>query len=77
MKQVTLLGILIQFGTNLKQVKKDLSPIVWDKFRAAVNSNNIPAVKHILTYPDFYNRYYIWLVVLSKSILRGVFIFHR
>ena len=59
MKQVTLLGILIQFRTNLKQVKKDLSPIVWDKFRAAVNSNNISAVKHILTYSDFYNRYYI------------------
>ena len=59
MKQVTLLGILIQFRTNLKQVKKDLSPIVWDKFRAAVNSNNIPAVKHILTYPGFYNRYYV------------------
>ena len=59
MKQVTLLGILIQFRTNLKQVKKDLSPIAWDKFRAAVNSNNISAVKHILTYPDFYNRYYI------------------
>ena len=59
MKQVTLLGILIQFRTNLKQVKKDLTPIAWDKFRAAVNSNNISAVKHILTYPDFYNRYYI------------------
>ena len=58
MKQVTLLGILIQFGTNLKQVKKDLSPIAWDKFRTAVNSNNIPKVKHILTYPDFYNRYW-------------------
>ena len=59
MKQGTLLAILIQFRTNLKQVKKDLTPIAWDKFRAAVNSNNIPAVKHILTYPDFYNRYYI------------------
>ena len=58
MKQVTLLGILIQFETNLKQVKKDLSPIAWDRFKIAVNSDNITAVKHILTYPDFYNRYW-------------------
>ena len=59
MKQVTLLGILIQFRTNLKQVKKDLTPTAWDRFKIAVNSDNIPAVKHILTYPDFYNRYWI------------------
>ena len=58
MKQVTLLGILIQFRTNLKQVKKDLTPTAWDRFKIAVNSDNIPAVKHILTYPDFYNRYW-------------------
>ena len=58
MKQVTLLGILIQFRTNLRQVKKDLTPTAWDRFKIAVNSDNIPAVKHILTYPDFYNRYW-------------------
>jgi len=58
MKQGTLLDILAQFGTSLEQVKEDLTLIAWDKFRTAVNSNNIPAVKHILTYPDFYNRYF-------------------
>ena len=58
MKQGTLLDILAQFGTSLEQVKEDLTLIAWDKFRTAVNSNNIPAAKHILTYPDFYNRYF-------------------
>ena len=57
MQTAKLLGLMIRFNTNLKKIKKELSPIAYDCFREAINSDNMAYAQHVLTYPNFYTRY--------------------
>ena len=50
MKKVQLLALLLKYQTNLKYLKKQLSPTFWDLFKQAVNNNDIKRADFYLSY---------------------------
>jgi len=50
MKKIQLLSLLIKYKTNLKALKKQLSPTFWDLFKQAVNNNDVKRANFYLSY---------------------------
>ena len=50
MKQIELIGLLIKYKTNLKALKKQLSPTFWECFKTAVNNNDVKRANFYLSY---------------------------
>ena len=50
MEKVQLLALLLKYQTNLKYLKKQLSPTFWDLFKTAVNNNDVKKADYWLSY---------------------------
>tara|TARA_R100000781_G_C4067622_1_gene123357 strand:+ start:200 stop:457 length:258 start_codon:yes stop_codon:yes gene_type:complete len=50
MKKIDLLALLLKYKTNLKTLKKQLSPTLWECFKKSVNENDIERVDFWLSY---------------------------
>jgi len=50
MKKIDLLALLLKYKTNLKTLKKQLSPTFWECFKTSVNNNDIKRANFWLSY---------------------------